>query len=576
MNMNVTYTDPKTKRKHIPADFEITDWTSLEPYYEGLLNREISSVESLEAFLLEANELQAIVAEDRAWRHINMTRNTKDEELVGRFQFFIQEIMPKLSIYGDKLNRKIVDSPYFDQLDEKAYRTFKRGLRKELEMFREENVPLHAEAQTLAQQFSAITGGMMVEIDGERLTPQQAAKYLEKADRSVRERVWRNISNIRLEAREQLHKLFDQLIEIRTRIANNAGYDTYTQFKFDQMQRFDYSPEDTLAFHDAVEKVITPVYQELMLERKEVLGLDSLRPWDTEVDIFGNTPLKPFDTGEQLISNTIDILADLKPELGKMIGLMQEIGFLDVDSREGKAPGGYNYPLMESGVPFIFMNAAGSHRDVITLLHESGHAVHSFLTRDIPLNVLKHTPSEVAELASMSMELIALDQYHHFYPEQQEAIRAKKSQLVRCILIFPWIATVDAFQQWVYDHPEHTHEEREKEWVKLYERFHGHSMDWSGLEQMLALLWQKQIHIFEYPFYYIEYAIAQLGALAVWQNTQNGFEKGMKQYLDALKLGYTKTIPEIYETAGIRFDFSADYMKEQLDFCMDEYRKLSK
>ncbi|MEL7340488.1 MAG: M3 family metallopeptidase, partial [Bacteroidota bacterium] len=277
---------------------------------------------------------------------------------------------------------------------------------------------------------------------------------------------------------------------------------------------------------------------------------------------------------ERIVEAPHLVLGGLKTELGEMISLMNHMGYLDLDSRVGKAPGGYNYPLMEVGVPFIFMNAAGSQTDVITMLHESGHAVHSFLTRNIRLNALKRTPSEVAELAAMSMELLCLEGYEEFYQDSEELRRAKKNQLQRCIVVFPWIASVDAFQQWIYDHPGHSQEERNAAWTRLYYRFHGHTVDWTGYEEMLASMWLRQGHIFDVPFYYIEYAIAQLGALAVWRNYKQQPEQGLQQYLDALALGYTRTIPEIYEAAGIRFDFSADYVAQSIDFCLEAYQAL--
>jgi len=275
------------------------------------------------------------------------------------------------------------------------------------------------------------------------------------------------------------------------------------------------------------------------------------------------------------LRRSVEALSKVKTELGDMIMIMDQKGFLDLNSRVGKAPGGYNYPLMETGIPFIFMNAAGTQTDVITMLHESGHAVHSFVTRNIGLNVLKQPPSEVAELASMSMELLCLDYYDVYYKDQASLIRAQKGQLVRCITIFPWVATIDAFQQWVYDNPIHTHDERNEAFESLYIRFHGEAVNWEGFEGIRLNLWLKQMHVFEVPFYYIEYAIAQLGALAVWRNFKKDPEHGLNQYLEALKLGYTKPIPDIYEKAGIRFDFSEDYMRETVEFCLQEYRDLS-
>ena len=565
----------KQARTYIPSDYEIKDWEGLKVHFDFLLQQDPDSASELEVFLSQRNELDAIVSEEFAWRYIRMTCNTQDKEIEEAYQYFVQEIMPHLSVYEDKLNRKILNNPWFPELPEEKYLTYIRQLKREIELFREENIPLMTESQTLSQQYGAIMGAMTIEHEGEELTLQQAGKFMEHRDRHLRKQIWNEIAERRKQDEQKLQEIFDQLVELRHNMASNAGYESYTQFKFDRMGRFDYKPEDTQAFHEAVEKVVTPIYEELMDERKRLLGLTELRPWDLSVDIFGEMPLKPFEKAEELLEKSIKALSKVKPELGQMIRIMDQRGYLDLESRVGKAPGGYNYPLMETGIPFIFMNAAGTQTDVITMLHESGHAVHSFVTRDIPLNALKQTPSEVAELASMTMELLCLDHYDAFYEDTHSLNRAQKGQLSRCIVIFPWIATVDAFQQWVYDHPRHTHKERNEKWEELYLRFHGDRVNWEGYEDVRSQLWLKQGHIFDVPFYYIEYAIAQLGALAIWRNFKKDPETGVKQYLEALKLGYKKPIPVIYETAGIRFNFSEDYMREIVEFCLQEYLSLS-
>lgn len=574
MQQTLEISDYKSKRTYIPKDYEIQDWEGLKVYFDYLMNQDPQSLSELEHFLLQINELDAIVQEDLAWRHIRMTCNTQDDALVEQYQYFIKEIMPHLSVYENQLNRKLVTNPFFDQLNPDQYTTFTRSLKKDLELFREENVVLMAEMQSTSQQYGALTGAMSIEYKGETLTIQKAGKLLEDKNRELRKEIWEKIWKRRLEDQENLEDIFDKLVALRHQIAQNAGYTTYTSFKFNSLKRFDYSEADTLSFHESVEKAVKPIYETLMRERKKLLGVERLRPWDLSVDFLGDTPLTPFEEASQLVDKSIEALARLNPDLGAMIGLMNEMGYLDLDSRVGKAPGGYNYPLMEVGVPFIFMNATGTQNDVITMLHESGHAVHAFLTRDIPLNVLKRTPSEVAELAAMAMELLNLDNYHIFYEDLAELIRAKKGQINRCIIILPWIATVDAFQQWIYDNPKHTREERSQKWSELYKRFHGDIVDWSGYEQFMAGMWLKQGHIFEVPFYYIEYAIAQLGAIAIWRNYKMNPQKGLQGYLDALKLGYTKPIPEIYKTANIRFDFSQAYIKECMEFCLQEYQAL--
>lgn len=563
--------DRKADRRFVPRDFEVNGWESLQPYFEALLSEEPDSIEALEAFLRKRNELEAIVSEAAAWRFINMTRHTQNQEYEEAYQQFVREISPHLSTYDDKLNRKIAENPFFDQLPDDPYLTYVRQLKRQIELFREESIPLFTEAKTTSQQYNALTGAMTIEHEGETLTMQKAGKFLELPTRELRQEIWEKIQHRREQDHPQLEEIFDKLIELRHQIAQNAGYSSYTSYQFEAMGRFDYSLADTHAFHEAVEKVVKPVYEELLRERKERLGIDRLRPWDLMVDIFGSEPLHPFDEASELLDHSIAALSELRPELGEMIRIMDRMGYLDLDSRLGKAPGGYNYPLMETGVPFIFMNAAGVQSDVITLLHESGHAVHSFVTRDIPLNELKQPPSEIAELASMSMELLCLDHYDHFYQDPVALHRAQKNQLMRCITLFPWIATVDAFQQWIYDHPQHRAEERQAVWMQLYRRFHGDEVDWTGYESTLGSLWLKQLHIFEVPFYFIEYAIAQLGALAIWRNYREQPAEALNQYLDALQLGYTRPIPAVYDAAGIRFDFGVAYMQECIEFCLRAY-----
>ncbi|MEZ4826177.1 MAG: M3 family oligoendopeptidase [Bacteroidia bacterium] len=567
-------TDPRLKRKVVPYDFSLTTWESIEPYYTQLLKVTPDSTAALEAFLLEVNELDSIVSEEMAWRYIRMTCNTLKAEYKQDYQYFITAVIPQVSVIRNTINRKIAENPWFESIDPEKYKTFIRSLKREIALFREENVALESQGATISQQHTEIMGNMTISFEGKEITVPEAGVYLENPDREVRKEVWDLLRLRRAEERDKLLDIFGQLVEIRNKIAHNAGYSSYTAYKFDQLSRFDYTLEDTRSFHDAVEKVVKPVYCELMEERRAKMGLSELRPWDLSVDIFADTPLSPFADSDDLIRKSIEALSRLRPELGKMIGIMQERNYLDLGTRPGKAPGGYNYPLAETGIPFIFMNAANSHKYVITMLHESGHAIHSFLTRNISLDVLKQTPSEVAELASMTMELLCLDNYDIFYETPEAADIARKSQLYRCIDVFPWIATIDAFQQWAYDNPESNHDERNLKFEELYVRFHGDTVNWEGYEEVRQHLWLKQGHIFDVPFYYIEYAIAQLGALAIWRNYKMNPQQGLNQYLEALKLGYTCPIPEIYRKAGISFDFSEDYVRTCVDFCLEEYKNI--
>lgn len=558
-----------TVRGFVPADFKLTDFASLKPWYDRLLARPIGSVAELQQWLKDWDELDAIVEEDSAWRYIRMTCNTADEQIKQAYQFFISEIQPQLSPIHNALEKKYYDSPHRAGLTGRAYQVLDRTIAKDIELFREANIPLQREEGLTAQTYDELMGGLTVEHDGQELTMQQAGKLLQEEDRSLRETVYRKMAERRAQEAERVEDLFDQLVQLRSQIAQNAGFASYTDYKFRAMGRFDYTRADTQAFHQAVEAVVKPICLALNEERRHALGLDSLKPWDTAVDVYGKGPLKPFDTAEELLQGSIQALRRLKPVLGDMIARMDEVGQLDLASRKGKAPGGYNYPLAETGVPFIFMNAVGTQADLTTMVHEAGHAIHSFVTRDLELGFFKHTPSEIAELASMSMELMSMDHWDVFYQDAEALRRARIEQLTRCITILPWIATVDAFQQWVYDHPTHTRAERSQAWVALYDRFHG-GVDWQGLEGHKESMWHKQGHIFDVPFYYIEYGIAQLGALQMWKQYRQDPAKGLDAYLNALKKGYTAGIPEVYAAGGIRFDFSAQAMQALFSFVQQE------
>jgi oligoendopeptidase F len=563
----------KKLRNYIPETLHI-DWVSLEPIFNDLQARSINSVSELEKWLLDRSEIEAALEEDFAWRYIRMTCDTSDEKLLKDFQFFATEIEPKIAPINNQLNKKFVDSPYSEELDKEKYFVYTRGIKKALELFRDENIPLMTQIQVEQQKYQGITGSMSVKLGEQEYTLEQAAVFLKDTDRKVRQEAWEAIAARRLQDKDKLDELFNSLLKLRHKVALNAGFENFRDYMFQALGRFDYTPKDCYKFHEAIEKEIVPILKLQAESRREALGLVEIKPWDMEVDISGKPALKPFKNGEELIEKSIKCFQGLSPYIGQRLEIMKANGFFDVDSRKGKAPGGYNYPLAESGAPFIFMNSAGTFRDLTTMVHEGGHAIHTFITSDLELNDFKHTPSEVAELASMSMELISMDHWDVYFDNPEELKRAKKDQLKDVLKTLPWVAVVDQFQHWIYTNPEHTSEQRAQAWKNIFEPFGNNFTDWSEHGDALENLWQKQLHIFEVPFYYIEYGIAQLGAIAVWKNYKNDPETGLSKYLDALKLGYTKTIKEIYETAGIEFNFSAAYVKELADFIKSELKKL--
>jgi oligoendopeptidase F len=563
----------KTNRNYIPKDLNI-DWSTLEPIFNELLAREINSITGLEQWLKDKSEIEAALEEDFAWRYIKMSCDTANEDLVKSFQYFAVEIEPKIAPIGNDLNKKLIDSEFVKDLDQEKYFIYLRGVKKALELFREKNIPLQTELQVEQQKYQGITGAMSVTLNGHEYTLEQASNFLKDLNRETRKKAWESITARRLADKDQLDELFNKLKTIRNQVAVNADFDNFRDYMFAALGRFDYTPQDCFDFHDAIEKEVVPLLSAQAEERKNLLGLQTLKPWDTEVDSSGKKPLKPFNNGEELIEKSIKCFNKLDNFLGSRLEIMKANGLFDVESRKGKAPGGYNYPLAETGAPFIFMNSANSFRDLTTMVHEGGHAVHTFLTADLELNDFKHCPSEVAELASMSMELISMDHWDEFFSNEEELKRAKRYQLRDVLKTLPWVAVVDSFQHWIYTNPEHTSEERTAAWSQIFNRFGANFVDWSENQEALENLWQKQLHIFEVPFYYIEYAIAQLGAIAVWKNYKENPEKGLQNYLAALKLGYTKDMKTIYETAGIKFDFSASYIKELMDFVKTELEKL--
>ncbi len=563
-----------TQRNFLPQKLKVTSWEALAPFFSQLMERAIDTKHELEKWLKDRSELEAFCSEDLAWRYVRMTCDTANADLEKAYLFFVTEIEPKISTLNDKLNRKLIESKCINELDHDKYFIYLRSIRKEIEIFREENVPLVAEIQTESQKYGSIVGSMMVTIDDKELTLQQASNYLKNPDRKKREEAFIKINEKRQEHAKELDELFDKLISLRNKVAINAGFKNFRDYMFAALGRFDYSPEDCFAFHDAVQKEVVPLVKVFTEKRKKELQLETLRPWDLEVDTKNREALEPFTSGADLLEKTIRCFKKVDEYFAWCIETMDNMERLDLESRKGKAPGGYNYPMAETSVPFIFMNAASSTRDVETMVHEGGHAVHSFLSKDLELAAFKSCPSEVAELASMSMELISYDGQDEFYKNKEDFNRAKEEHLEGIIKILPWIATIDKFQHWIYSNPNHTNDERKKYWLQLSADFGTGMVDWNGFENVKEHTWQRQLHLYEVPFYYIEYGMAQLGALAVWKNFIQDKNKAIEQYKQALSLGYTKTISEIYKTAGVEFNFSAKYINELMSFVKEELAKL--
>lgn len=564
----------KLKRQLLPLQFKVESWQQIEPYFKELEKRTINSIQELQGWMTDLNELQTVLSEEVGWRYIRMTCDTTNKAYTEAYTFFTETISPNIDLYADTFNRKLVSCPFLNQLDKEKYAIYLREVKNDLDLFRQENIPLYTRLSTEEQKYAAISGDMTIQYEGKELTLQQAAVYLKNNDRKIREDVFQLIQQRKSKNVDELDKLFNVLIDLRGQIAANAGFKNYRDYSFRAMARFDYTIQDCFDFHNTIQDEVVPLLTQLDENRKKELELNALKPWDLEVDSKRRNPLHPFTDGDDLIKKSIRCFNKVRPFYGQCLETMKSLNRLDLDSRKGKAPGGYNYSLNETGVPFIFMNAAGIHRDMVTMVHEGGHAIHAFLTNKLELESFKNYPSEVAELASMSMELISMEHWEVFFDTEQDLKRARKEQLEKIIRILPWIAVVDKFQHWVYENKNHTVEKRSTTWTEFVKELSSPVIDWSGLESYRANGWQSQLHIFDAPFYYIEYGMAQLGALAIWRNYKNDPEKTLDQYEAALKLGYTKSIPEIYATAGIKFDFSKQYIHELMEFVKAELKNL--
>lgn len=559
-------------RRFLPDDLTIDSWNRLEPFFRELKDRTIDSASALEKWMADRSELEAVLSENLGWRYIHMTCDTENTAKADSYNFFISEIEPFVAPYQNEFDKKLMASKFLSSLNKDKYSIYLRDVKQRLEIYREENIPLITEIQTEAHKYSAIAGAMSVNINGQEVTIQMAMSHLKDTNRAVREEVFNKIHERRMADRDTLDELYNRLLKIRHQVALNAGYKNYRDYKFADLCRFDYNTDDCRNFHDSIEKEIVPIVEAFDRERKKTMGLEPLRAWDLEVDPNGEAPLKPFATGEELMERSIQCFRNIRPFFGECLEIMRAMKNIDLESRLGKAPGGYNYPLYEIGVPFIFMNSVGTLRDLVTMVHEGGHAIHSFLSKDLEITDFKSTPSEVAELASMSMELISMEHWDVFFPDPNDLKRAKREQLEKILKILPWIAAVDKFQHWVYENPQHTTAQRWEAWKGIIGSLSSSVIDWGkGLSGNRN--WQNQIHIFEIPFYYIEYGMAQLGAIAMWRNYKRDPQKALDQYEKALQLGYTRSIGDIYAAAGIRFDFSREYVKELAAFVREELEK---
>ena len=552
-----------------PDDFDASKWENIEPYVNDLLSRELTCSSCLEKAISDSSNLAEHISETGALLYIGMTCDTENEKKKNEFLHFVENVRPKLSEFSDALNRRIAEHPSLEDLSER-YTLMIRGIISDIEIFRTENIPLGVEQTKLVTKAQGITGAMTVEFEGKERTFPEMKAFLESNDREKREKAWKSMVNRWMDDSEDLSEIFDELIKIRHQIALNAGFDTYTDYMFRAMHRFDYSVEDCLTFHDSIEKVCMPIVKDINEKRRVSFGLDKLSPWDVNEktgsgpDISGERPLKPFESVQEMVTKLSQLFHNMSEDLGNKFDKLVEMDTLDLETRKGKAPGGYQYYLEKSRVPFIFMNAAGLQGDLETMIHESGHAFHSLYCGHLDLIDERNYPIEFAEVASMSMELLTQDEWGIFYENSNEVNRARISHLEGVVYLLPWIATIDAFQHWIYANPDHTRDERKEYWLSLREKF-GSDMNWNGNEEFRELSWQQQGHLYGVPFYYVEYGIAQLGALQLWQTHRKDPEKALIDYSNAMELGNTKTLPDLFAAAELKLGFDEKHLNSLIN-----------
>jgi oligoendopeptidase F len=560
-------------RRFLHTDFKITDWDTLAPFGQLLLERDITTRDGFNQFLLDESEFESAIGEERTWRYIRSSTHTNDDLAQQAYEQFITTIDPPLSELSNQLNQKILASPFVDDPQNEAEKILFRGLKMKASLFRSENIPLETELEKLATESDQIRGAMTVELDGETLTLQQAGIRFFWPDRNKREEAWRALQARRMQDKDNFDTIFDQMVKKRHQVALNAGYKNFRDYMFAALQRFDYTPEDCFAFHDAIEKHVLPLLGKMNQIRAARMDLPVLKPWDTANDPFGRPALKAFDGVHDMVEKGIATLHAIDPFFGDIARAQQDMGRLDLDSRPNKRPGGYNAGMPESHVPFMFANVTSLVDDVSTFIHEAGHATHDILSHDLPLQTYRNYPMEIAEVASMSMELFAFDKWDLYFADSTECQRAQEESLASILTLLPWMAQIDAFQHAIYTQPDLTIEQRHDIWAAIAARFAIPGIDRSGFEQEYRTQWQRQGHVFSVPFYYIEYGIAQLGALQLWRNYMNDPKKTIEQYKAALTLGYTRTLPVLFATAGIKFDFSPAMVAELVPFLMGQLEK---
>jgi oligoendopeptidase F len=554
-----------------PQEIITWTWAAIEPYYKDLETRPLNA-SNVDNWLTDWSSVGERIDEMYARLSVANSVNTADKEAEARMNAFLDSIFPNVMAAEQMLKEKLLAS----KLEPKDFDIPLRNMRTEADLFRESNLPLLADQQKLSIEYDKIYGAQTVKWEGEEMTLTRLAKNFQQPDRSRREKAWHLKAERQLSDRKAINGLWQKFMDVRARIAKNADKPSYREYTWLQRLRFDYGPEDCKSFAAAIEQVVVPAAMRIYQKRKQSLGLDTLRPWDL-VDGWYSRPtpaagipqLKPFASIKELKSKTSAIFHNVDPTLGGYFDRMLVEGLTDLDNRKNKAPGAYCSSYTSIRKPFIFVNAVGTHNDVMTTLHESGHAFHVFETAKIPYIHQLAVPMEFAEVASMGMELLAspyLTTANGGFYSDAEAALARIHHLEGMILFWPFMAAVDSFQQWVYENPKEGVNPAacDKTWGELWDRFIP-GVDYSGLEEVKVTGWQRKQHIHQVPFYYVEYGLAQLGAVQIFGNARTDQASALAAYRKALSLGGMVTLPELFATAGARFVFDAPTLKKAVD-----------
>lgn len=556
-------------------EFMQLPWSAIQPFYRELAVRPLS-VSNVESWLSEWSALTKLWYETYQRMYVGVTVDTTDKEAERRYDAFFADIYPAIQNAEQELKEKFLGSG----LEPAGFTVPLRILRAEADLFRRENLPLLTEELKLGTEYDRIMGAQTVEWEGQEVTLLQLQPVYQDADRQRRERAWRLAAQRQLADREAINTLWRRCMQVRGKLAANANRSDYRAYSWQKLLRFDYTPQDCYSFHQAIEEVVVPAAQQLYEKRRRRLSVERLRPWDLEVDPLGRPPLRPFKTIAELEEKTAAIFNRVDPQLGAYFEIMRGEGLLDLDNRKGKAPGGYCTDFLVARRPFIFANSVGVHDDVQTLLHEGGHAFHVFESSSLPYYQQLQVPLEFAEVASMGMELLAspyLSTDHGGFYSPAEAARARIEFMERGLLFWPYIAVVDAFQHWAYEQHAAASDPPacDAQWAELWGRFMP-GVDWSGLDDEKATGWQRKGHIHSDPFYYVEYGLAMLGAVQVWRNSLADQAGAVAAYRQALALGYTVPLPQLYAAAGARFAFDATALRQAVDLMLETINALEK